>query len=112
MYCSTTSNLGVIPMVRAPNYSASKAALHSFILVLREQLKGSKVKIIEIYPPAVQSNIGFLDLLSEHFLTFVAELHDEKHQPDIKNGRNIGMPLGDFTEEVRVSSEDVLILDC
>ena len=29
----------------------------------------------------------------------IAELHDEKHQPDIKNGRNIGMPLDEFTEE-------------
>ena len=28
-----------------------------------------------------------------------AELHDEKHQPDIKNGRSIGMPLDDFVEE-------------
>ena len=28
-----------------------------------------------------------------------AELHDEKHQPDIKNGREIGMPLDAFTEQ-------------
>lgn len=28
-----------------------------------------------------------------------AELHDEKHQPDIKNGRQIGMPLDQFTNE-------------
>jgi len=26
-------------------------------------------------------------------------LHDENHQPDIKNGRQIGMPLDRFTEE-------------
>jgi hypothetical protein len=26
-------------------------------------------------------------------------LHDEKHQPDIKNGGQIGMPLNEFTEE-------------
>jgi short-subunit dehydrogenase involved in D-alanine esterification of teichoic acids len=36
----------------------------------------------EIFPPAVQT-----------------ELHDEKHQPDIKNGRQMGMPLDQFTEE-------------
>ncbi|KAL9113747.1 MAG: hypothetical protein Q9227_002192 [Pyrenula ochraceoflavens] len=77
----TTSGLGIVPMVRAPNYCASKAALHQFILVLREQLKQSRVKVIEIFPPAVQT-----------------ELHDEKHQPDIKNGRSIGVPLADFTE--------------
>jgi len=78
----TTSGLALVPMVRAPNYCASKAALHHLILALREQLSGSNVAVIEILPPAVQT-----------------ELHDEKHQPDIKNGRSIGMPLDQFTEE-------------
>jgi short-subunit dehydrogenase involved in D-alanine esterification of teichoic acids len=78
----TTSALALVPMPRCPNYCASKAALHHFILVLRKQLKGSKIKVIEIFPPAVQT-----------------ELHDEKHQPDIKNGGSIGMPLDEFTDE-------------
>ena len=52
---STTSGLALIPMLRCANYCASKAALHHFILCLREQLKDSKVKIIELFPPAVQS---------------------------------------------------------
>ncbi|KAI4762046.1 NAD(P)-binding protein [Aureobasidium sp. EXF-3400] len=79
----TTSGLALVPMIRCPNYCASKAALHHFILVLREQLKNGpgNIQVIEIFPPAVQT-----------------ELHDEKHQPDIKNGSQIGMPLKDFTE--------------
>jgi short-subunit dehydrogenase involved in D-alanine esterification of teichoic acids len=77
----TASGLALIPMTRCPNYCASKAALHHFILCLRRQLQGSKIKVIEIFPPAVQT-----------------ELHDEKHQPDIKNGRSIGMPLDEFTD--------------
>lgn len=56
--------------------------MHHLILVLREQLRGSNVKVIEILPPAVQT-----------------ELHDEDKQPDIKDGRNFGMPLDEFTEE-------------
>ena len=32
-------------------------------------------------------------------LTSSAELHDEKHQPDIKDGRSMGMPLDDFINE-------------
>ncbi len=28
-----------------------------------------------------------------------AELHDEKNQPDIKNGSQFGMPLDQFTNE-------------
>lgn len=26
------------------------------------------------------------------------ELHDAKHQPDIKDGRSIGIPIGEFME--------------
>jgi short-subunit dehydrogenase involved in D-alanine esterification of teichoic acids len=44
--------------------------LHHFILCLRRQLQGSQIKVVEIPPPAVQT-----------------ELPDEKHQSDIKNGR-------------------------
>ena len=52
---STTSGLALVPMLRCPNYCASKAAMHHFILCLREQLKETKVKVVELYPPAVQS---------------------------------------------------------
>lgn len=52
---SVSSSVALVPILRCPNYCASKAALHHFVLLLREQLKGSKVKIIEIFPPAVQS---------------------------------------------------------
>ncbi|KAF2243960.1 short-chain dehydrogenase/ reductase-like protein [Trematosphaeria pertusa] len=80
----TSSGLALIPLLMRLNYSASKAALHHFLLCLREQLKDGpgNIKVIEIFPPAVQT-----------------ELHDEKHQPDIKNGRSMGMPLDQFTEE-------------
>lgn len=79
----TTSGLALLPLPRCGNYCASKAALHHMILVLREQLRAGPgtIKVIEIFPPAVQT-----------------ELHDEKHQPDIKDGRNIGMPLEEFTD--------------
>lgn len=78
----TTSGLALVPILRCANYCASKAALHHYILCLREQLKESTVKVVELFPPAVQT-----------------ELHDEKHQPDIKNGRQLGMPLKQFTNE-------------
>lgn len=84
-----TSGLALVPLLRAPNYSASKAGLHSLILCMREQLKGSNVKIIELLPPAVQT-----------------ELHDTKHQPDIKNGSNFGMPLDQFTDAAWVGLEE------
>ena len=86
-------------MMRCPNYCASKAALHHVILVLREQLKGSSIKVIEIFPPAVQSMLIANSRRNSCTNTMTAELHDEKYQPDIKNGRQIGMPLNEFTDE-------------
>lgn len=80
----TTSGLALTPILRCANYCASKAALHHWIMVLREQLKdsGSNIKVIELLPPAVQT-----------------ELHDQKHQPDIENGRQIGIPLEEYIDE-------------
>ncbi|KAL8815911.1 MAG: hypothetical protein Q9223_005002 [Gallowayella weberi] len=94
----TTSGLALVPMMRCSNYCASKAALHHWILVLRKQLRESKVKVVELFPPAVQT-----------------ELHDEKHQPDIKNGGQIGMPLDRFTDEayagLAAGKEEVVVGD-
>ncbi|KAK5168205.1 uncharacterized protein LTR77_006774 [Saxophila tyrrhenica] len=77
----TTSGLALVPIMYCPNYCASKAALHHMILVMREQLRDAKsnVKIIELFPPAVQT-----------------ELHDHEFGD---KGKQIGMPLKEFTEE-------------
>ena len=52
----TGTHLALIPAAAIPAYSASKAALHSFLYCLRAQTEkaGSKTKIIEIWPPLVQ----------------------------------------------------------
>lgn len=48
-----TAGLGIVPASWVPGYSASKAALRSFTLSLRVQLKAkeSKINILEIIPP-------------------------------------------------------------
>ncbi|KAG2420783.1 hypothetical protein HFD88_000397 [Aspergillus terreus] len=75
----TGSNLAIVPAAVMPAYSASKAALNAFVLCLREQLRESTVKIIELSPPAVQT-----------------ELHDYM---GVEVGRNLGMPLDQFVTE-------------
>jgi uncharacterized oxidoreductase len=41
-----------------PLYCATKAALHSFTLSLRHQLAPSEIKVIEVIPPAVNTDLG------------------------------------------------------
>jgi len=55
---NVTSGLAFSPMASAPIYCATKAALHSFTLSLRHQLAGTRVQVIEIIPPAVNTDLG------------------------------------------------------
>lgn len=53
---NVTSGLAFVPLVSTPTYNATKAALHSYTIALREQLRG-KVEVIELAPPAVQTDL-------------------------------------------------------
>lgn len=53
---NVTSGLAFVPLVGAATYSATKAALHSYTMALRQALKG-KIEVIEIVPPAVQTEL-------------------------------------------------------
>ena len=52
-----SSGLGFIPMTITPIYSATKAAVHSFSVSLRHQLRNTSVKVFEIIPPIVDTNL-------------------------------------------------------
>lgn len=52
-----SSGLGFVPAAFVPVYSATKAALHSFSRSLRHQLKDSQVRVFEIAPPLVDTDL-------------------------------------------------------
>jgi uncharacterized oxidoreductase len=45
-----------VPLSGTPTYNASKAAIQSYTVSLREQLRG-KVEVIELAPPAVRTEL-------------------------------------------------------
>ncbi|MCO6449664.1 MAG: SDR family NAD(P)-dependent oxidoreductase [Caldilineales bacterium] len=55
---NVTSGLAFVPLSIAPIYSATKAALHSFTLTLRQQLRNTPISVLEIIPPAVDTDLG------------------------------------------------------
>jgi uncharacterized oxidoreductase len=73
---NVSSGLAFVPLSGTPTYSATKAAIHSYTVSLREQLKG-KVEVIELAPPAVQTELTSGQSTREGY-----------------------MPLGQFSDEV------------
>ena len=68
---NTSSGLAIMPGVWVPVYSATKAALHSFTISLRHQLENTSIEVVEVFPPAVNTDLGGVGL---H--TFGAPLND------------------------------------
>jgi len=55
---NVTSGLSFVPLAKAPVYSATKAFFHSFTLSLRHQLKSKSIEVIELIPPALNTDLG------------------------------------------------------
>jgi uncharacterized oxidoreductase len=52
-----TSGLAFVPLTATAVYSATKAALHSFAMSQRYKLAGTSVKVLELAPPWVQTDL-------------------------------------------------------
>jgi uncharacterized oxidoreductase len=54
---NVSSGLGFVPLAIMPVYCATKAAIHSFSLSLRHQLRNTSVKVFEVIPPIVDTEL-------------------------------------------------------
>lgn len=87
---TVSSGLAFVPLVATPTYCATKAAIHSWSLSLRAQLKDSSVEVVEIVPPAVQTDLmpGHADNpnampLADYIAETVALLRQRPTPPEI-----------------------------
>ena len=55
---NVTSGLSFVPLTKVPVYSATKAFMHSYTLSLRYLLKARNIEVIEIIPPALNTDLG------------------------------------------------------
>lgn len=55
---NVTSGLSFVPLAKVPVYSATKAFFHSWTLSLRYLLKPDGIEVIELVPPALNTDLG------------------------------------------------------
>jgi uncharacterized oxidoreductase len=55
---NVTSGLAFSPLTKTPVYSATKAFFRSFTLSLRHLLKPKNIEVIELIPPALNTDLG------------------------------------------------------
>lgn len=75
---TVTSGLAFLPLALTPTYCATKAAMHSWSMSLRYQLRDTSVEVLELAPPYVRT-----------------ELMGEQQAKDPR-----AMPLADYISEV------------
>jgi uncharacterized oxidoreductase len=83
----------IIPLEAQPLYCATKAGLHMFTLILRRQLAGSSVAVIEVFPPGLPTELAReLDVAGHHADPSVVDTVAHQIFRDIVAGVDVSLP--------------------
>jgi short-subunit dehydrogenase involved in D-alanine esterification of teichoic acids len=83
---NVSSGLAFVPFTAGPVYSATKAAIHSFTMSLRYSLEDTNVRVIEIIPPAVKTNLGGFHDFGEDLDEYVNATMDRVEAGELEVG--------------------------
>jgi uncharacterized oxidoreductase len=101
---NVTSGLAFIPLAKAPVYCATKAFMRSFTLSLRRQLKDANIEVIEIIPPALNTDLGGKGIHDAYppVSAFIEAIFEQ-----LKNG-NIELTFGMSEGRLKSNNETVI----
>jgi uncharacterized oxidoreductase len=100
---NVSSGLGFMPMYSTPVYNATKAAIHAYSLVLREQLKDTTVKVTEIVPPMVDTGLNKKGRDSAHIKYRGVSISE--YIPTVVNGLEKGADTIFYGDGEKIMSE-------
>ncbi|WP_242128106.1 SDR family NAD(P)-dependent oxidoreductase [Sphingobium sp. Sx8-8] len=87
---TTSSGLAFVPRHNFPTYCATKAFLHSWVQSLRTQLRETAIKVLELIPPYVQTELAGPDQARDPNAmplgTYIAEVVGLLESGDLPNG--------------------------
>src|SRR5579863_8196230 len=63
---TVSSGLAFVPMAMTPTYCATKAAIHSYTQSLRYQLGDTSIRVLELIPPYVQTELMGAGQANDH----------------------------------------------
>jgi uncharacterized oxidoreductase len=100
---NVTSGLAFIPISKIPIYCATKAFLRSFTLSLRHLLKSTKIEVIEMIPPALNTDLGGVGIHSAY--PSVADFVESIFQ-QLKDGKS-ELTFGTSGDRAKANNETI-----